>query len=84
MQFLFGPEGRWIWAAILAVALFFPVRQLIWVASVRRQERKQGKSTNESERLALRRRASFTAALLCFVFSVLYVQVMISKLYPQP
>jgi hypothetical protein len=54
------------------------------VASVRRQERKQGKSTNESERLALRRRASFTAALLCFVFSVLYVQVMISKLYPQP
>lgn len=84
MQLLFGPEGRWIWAAILAAALFFPVRQLIWVASVRRQERKQGKSTDEAERLALKRRAGVTAALLCFVFSVLYVQVTVGKWYPQP
>jgi hypothetical protein len=84
MQFLFGPEGRWIWAAILAAALFFPVRQLIWVVSVRRQERKQGRPMDDAERLALKRRASFTAALLCFIFSILYVQVMIGKLYPPP
>lgn len=82
--FLFGPEGRWFWTVVLAAALFFPVRQLIWVVAVRRWERKQGQSTNAPERLALKRRAGFTAALLCFIFSVLYVQVTITKLYPPP
>lgn len=84
MAFLFGPEGRWFWIVVLAVALFFPVRQLIWVVSVRRQERKQGRQTDEAERALLKRRAGFTAALLGFIFSVLYVQVTISKLYPTP
>jgi len=84
MAFLFGPEGRWFWTVALAVVLFFPVRQLIWVVSVRRQERKRGQQTNETERTLLKRRAGFTAALLCFIFSTLYVQVTISKLYSIP
>ncbi|HCB12444.1 MAG TPA: hypothetical protein DEP36_02575 [Gammaproteobacteria bacterium] len=84
MAFLFGPEGRWFWTAVLAVALFFPVRQLIWVVSVRRQERKQRRQMDDAERVALKRRAGFTATLLCFIFSLFYVQAMISKLYLLP
>jgi hypothetical protein len=84
MAFLFGPEGQWFWTAVLAAALFFPVRQLIWVVSVRRQERKRGQQADEAERTLLKRRAGLTAALLCFIFSILYVQATISKLYPLP
>ena len=84
MAFLFGPEGRWFWTVALAIILFFPVRQLIWVVSVRRQERKRGQQADEAERTLLKRRAGFTATLLCFIFSFFYVQVTISKLYPLP
>ena len=36
----FGPYSREIWALLLALALFFPVRQLIWALSVRREEKR--------------------------------------------
>jgi len=54
------------------LALFFPLRQLIWVLSVRRAESKDG-GLDDDARHALKRRAGITAALLSFVFSVLYV-----------
>jgi len=75
MAALFSPEYKWLWMAALGGALFFPVRQFIWVMSVRRVERLKG-PTDETIRASLKRRASFTAALLCFVFSVTYVSVL--------
>ena len=59
-----------LWAFALAVALFWPVRQLIWVIYVRRAMR-QGE-VEEEERARLKRRAGMTSALLSFVFAYLY------------
>ena len=61
-----------IWVIILSVALFFPVRQLIWVLYVRKKQKAQGE-VSEEEKISLKRRASFTSILLCIVFSYLYV-----------
>jgi hypothetical protein len=66
---------------LLAIALFYPVRQLIWTLSVRREERNTGAPPDEIRRSALKRRAGATAALLCFVFALLYQNVMMSQLY---
>ena len=59
-----------LWAIALAVALFWPVRQLIWVIYVRRAMR-QGE-VEEEERARLKRRAGVTSALLSFVFAYIY------------
>ena len=61
-----------IWVIILSAALFFPVRQLIWVLYVRKKQKAQGK-VSEEERISLKKRANFTSILLCIVFSYLYV-----------
>jgi len=58
------------WAAALGVALFFPVRQLIWVLYMRRAQR-QG-TPDEAEGRRLKKRATVTAVLLCFVVALLY------------
>jgi hypothetical protein len=71
MEYLFSRDSQYLWTVILAAALFFPVRQLIWVVSVRRAERRDGPS-DEALRRSLKRRAGFTAALLCFVFAFFY------------
>lgn len=76
MQQFFTPQYQWLWTLALGVALFFPVRQLIWALSVRREERRLGKPTDDERRRALKRRAAFTSFLLCFVFSIAYVHVM--------
>ena len=73
MATLFTAQYQYLWIAALAIALFFPVRQLIWVLTVRRVEKKHGGATDDAERLRLKRRAGVTAGLLCFVFSVIYV-----------
>ena len=61
-----------IWVTVLSVALFFPVRQMIWVLYVRRKQKTQ-KTVSDDEKKRLKKRASFTAVLLCIVFSYLYV-----------
>ena len=61
-----------IWVIILSAALFFPVRQLIWVLYVRKKQKAQG-GVSEEEKISLKKRASFTSILLCIVFSYLYV-----------
>ena len=61
-----------IWVLILSVALFFPVRQLIWVLYVRKKQKSQ-KLVSEEEKKSLKKRATFTSILLCIVFSYLYV-----------
>ena len=73
MAELFTSQYFVLWVVLLAGLLFLPVRQLIWVVTVRRVERRTGEETDEAERLRLKRRAGVTAALLCFVFSALYV-----------
>ena len=61
-----------IWVAVLTTALFFPVRQMIWVLYVRKKQKSQ-KTVSDDEKKILKKRATFTSALLCVVFSYLYV-----------
>ncbi len=66
-----------IWITLLSVALFFPVRQLIWVLYVRKKQKTQ-QSVSEEEKNILKKKATFTSILLCFVFSYLYVNQVFS------
>ena len=61
-----------IWVILLSVALFFPIRQLIWVLYVRKKQKEQ-QSVSEDEKNILKKRATLTSILLCIVFSYLYV-----------
>ena len=61
-----------IWVVALSTALFFPVRQMIWVLYVRKKQKCQG-NVSEEEKKILKKRATFTSILLCVVFSYLYV-----------
>ena len=70
MEALFTKDYELLWALLLALALFLPVRQIIWVLYLRR-DRKQGEIAEEA-RQRLKLRAGATAALLCFVFAYLY------------
>ena len=70
MEALFSPQYMYIWAAVLALALFLPVRSLIYTLYVRRMMRKEEPSEVDVKRL--KKRAGVTAGLLCFVFAVLY------------
>ena len=62
-----------IWVALLSITLFFPVRKLIWVLYVRRKQKEQ-KEVSDEEKKNLKKRATFTAMLLCIVFSYIYVK----------
>ncbi len=66
----------WIWALLLGGALFYPVRQLIWVLQVRRAERDGNEDTERRDRL--KRRATITSLLLCFVFAFFYTSRLFS------
>tara|TARA_B100000686_G_scaffold277150_1_gene296505 strand:- start:316 stop:555 length:240 start_codon:yes stop_codon:yes gene_type:complete len=61
-----------IWIILLTTALFFPVRQLIWVLYVRKKQKTQ-KIVSDDEKKSLKKRATFTSILLSIVFSYLYV-----------
>ena len=61
-----------IWVLVLTTALFFPVRQMIWVLYVRKKQKSQ-KTVSDDEKKILKKRATFTSLLLCVVFSYLYV-----------
>jgi len=60
------------WVLILTLVLFFPVRQMIWVLYVRKQQKIQ-KTVSDEEKNSLKKRATFTSILLCIVFSYIYV-----------
>jgi hypothetical protein len=70
MDALFTEAFMPLWALALALALFFPVRQFIWVLYVRRAMRRI--EVDEAERARLKRRAGVTSGLLCFVFAYIY------------
>lgn len=57
---------------VLALLLFFPVSNFIWVLSVRRLERKLGKPLTEPERQGQRNRARVIAAFVSLLFSLLF------------
>ncbi len=77
MEALFSSQYSYLWAVLLAAALFIPVRQLIWVMTVRRALRKGGgEKVDDAEQARLKKRASVTSALLCLLFSFAYVQVL--------
>ena len=61
-----------IWVLVLTTALFFQVRQMIWVLYVRKKQKSQ-KTVSDDEKRNLKKRATFTSFLLCIVFSYLYV-----------
>ena len=61
-----------IWVVALSTALFFPVRQMIWVLYVRKKQKTQT-TVSEEEKITLKKRATFTSVLLCIVFSYIYV-----------
>ena len=62
-----------LWIILLSAFLFFPVRKLIWVLYVRKKQKIQ-QSVSEEEKNSLKKRAAFTAILLCIVFSYIYVK----------
>ena len=62
-----------LWIVLLSTALFFPVRKLIWVLYVRKKQKTQ-QLVSEEEKSILKKRATFTAILLCIVFSYVYVK----------
>lgn len=74
-------RNQWLWTIVLGVALYLPVRHLIFALAVRREERKLGQAADASRRSEIKRRVSMTAALLCFVFAVVYVHVMLNRIY---
>jgi hypothetical protein len=67
---LFTAKYMLFWALALGAALFLPIRRLVWVLYVRRAE-KDGPA-DEAKQTALKRRASYSSALICFVFSYFY------------
>jgi len=62
-----------LWIILLSTFLFFPVRNLIWVLYVRRKQKTQT-LVSEEEKIILKKRATFTAIMLCVVFSYIYVK----------
>ena len=62
-----------LWIILLSTALFLPVRKLIWVLYVRKKQKTQ-QSVSEKEKIGLKKRATFTAILLCIIFSYIYVK----------
>ncbi len=72
MEGVVSAEYSWLWSAALGVALFYPVRQLIWVLSVRRAQVKTGDLPDEETRNSIKRRAGFTSALVCMIFAAVF------------
>jgi len=80
MEELFTSQYRYLWGALLAVMLFFPARQLIWVLTVRRAIRKGGEEkVDAAEQQRLKKRAGVTSALMCLLFSFAYVSVLFKE-----
>lgn len=67
-----------LWTLLLAVLLYFPVRQFIWVLYVRRAQNKVSK-VEEVDQMRLKSRAGVTAGLMCLVFSYFYVTHLFSS-----
>ncbi len=74
MSEIFSQDYALLWTVAITLALFIPVRQLIWVMSVRRAERDGEHDLARRDRL--KQRAAVTAALLSFIFAFFYTGVL--------
>ena len=80
MDVIFSAKFQNLWALMMAIALWFPVRNVIWQMTVRRAIRKAGEEVmNETEKQRLRRRAGITAAMICIIFSFVYMGVLFTS-----
>lgn len=59
----------YLWFILLAVMLFFPVSNLIWVISVRRLQRKLGTALDQEALHGQKIRARFISLFLVALFS---------------
>ena len=71
MAELFTQQYWPMWTVALALALFWPVRRLVWVLYMRRAQHHDG--GGEAEQVRLKKRAGVTSILICLVFAYLYV-----------
>ena len=71
MAELFTEKYALLWVLALGLALFLPVRNLIWTLMVRRAMSKAEIDAAEQQRL--RRRAGVSAGLLVFVFAYFFI-----------
>ena len=71
-----SPEYKYLWALLLAAALFFPVRNLIHRVSVRRAQR-WVEEIDPDENARLKKRAGVISAVICCGFSLLYTVQMV-------
>jgi hypothetical protein len=78
MAQFFTRDYMFLWTLLLAVLLYIPVRQFIWVLYVRRARNKTGE-VNDAEQMRLKSRAGVTAGLMCLVFSYFYVAHLFSN-----
>lgn len=62
----------WFWVLLLTALLFIPVTNLIYVFSVRRQQRKLKAEPGPDELAAQKQRARFVAVVICFLFSFFF------------
>lgn len=62
----------WFWVLLLTALLFIPVTNLIYVFSVRRQQRKLKAGLDPDELAAQKQRARFVAVVICFLFSFFF------------
>jgi len=69
----------WFWLSVFVLfgMLFLPVSHLIWIISVRFQQRKLGRELVGNELSGQKRRARFVAMFICLVFSFLFCLDMI-------
>ncbi len=79
MEGLFTVEYQWLWTIVLALALFLPMRNLIWTLQVRRAQKLTGADLDEAEALRLKKRAAATSGLLGVLFSAAYVHHLFSS-----
>lgn len=73
MAELFTDKYALLWVIALAAALYYPVRNLILTLMIRRAMSKA--EIDEAERQRLQRRASVTTTMLVFVFSYMFVKI---------
>ena len=70
---LFSHQYWLLWALVLGIALWFPLRQLIWTMTMRRlYKKKLPLDATVSDRI--KRKASLTSILISMLFAIFYTQ----------
>ena len=78
MALLFNDEYWFIWAIVLTLALWFPMRQLIWALRARRLQKKSP-PPNEKASHQLKRRATVISLLISMIFAIFYTLYLFRK-----